>query len=114
VGVARSIGRKRTMEMLLTGRMIDAQTALSWGLVNRVVSANQLDPTIQEYTDIILNRSTAAIRIGKQTFYQQIDQSLGTAYDTASEAMACNIMYADAAEGMGAFVDKRQPVWLGR
>src|SRR5215831_16695225 len=89
VGVARSIGRKRTMEMLLTGRMIDAQTALSWGLVNRVAPADQLDQTIREYTDIILHRSSVAIRIGKQTFYEQIDESLVTAYDTASEAMAC-------------------------
>jgi enoyl-CoA hydratase/carnithine racemase len=114
VGVARSIGRKRTMEMLLTGRMIDAQTALSWSLVNRVVPVDQIDPTIREYTDIILNRSSAAIRIGKQTFYQQIDESLGTAYDTASEAMACNILYEDAAEGMDAFIGKRQPIWRGR
>jgi enoyl-CoA hydratase/carnithine racemase len=114
VGVARSVGRKRTMEMLLTGRMIDAQTALSWGLVNRVAPVDQIDQIIREYTDIILHRSSAAIRIGKQAFYQQIDESLGTAYDTASEAMACNVLYEDAAEGMDAFIGKRQPVWRGR
>ena len=100
--------------MLLTGRMIDAQTALSWGLVNRVAPADQLDQTIREYTDIILHRSSVAIRIGKQTFYEQIDESLVTAYDTASEAMACNILYEDAAEGMDAFIGKRQPIWRGR
>jgi enoyl-CoA hydratase/carnithine racemase len=114
VGVARNIGRKRTMEMLLTGRMIDAQTALSWGLVNRVAPVDQIDQIIREYTDIILDRSSVAIGIGKQTFYQQIDESLGTAYDTASEAMACNILYEDAAEGMDAFIGKRQPFWRGR
>lgn len=114
VGVVRNIGRKRTMEMLLTGRTIDAVTALSWGLVNRVVPAEQLDMAIQEFTDILLARSPAAIRLGKQTFYAQVDGNLEAAYDLAGEAMACNLLYEDAAEGMDAFLDKRPATWRGR
>lgn len=114
VGVVRNIGRKRTMEMLLTGRPIDAATALSWGLVNRVVPAEQLDAAIQEFTDIILARSPAAIQLGKQTFYAQVDGTLEAAYDLAGEAMACNLLYEDATEGMDAFLGKRVAVWHGR
>lgn len=114
VGVVRNIGRKRTMEMLLTGRTIDAATALSWGLINRVVPAEQLDAAIGEFTDTILARSSAAIRLGKQTFYAQVDQALEAAYDLASEAMACNLLYEDAAEGMDAFLNKRPPTWRGQ
>ncbi len=114
VGVARNIGRKRTMEMLLTGSMIDAPTALAWGLVNRVVSADRLDEAVREFTNVILERSPATIRIGKQTFYQQIEQPFEPAYDAASEAMSCNILYEDAHEGMDAFINKRRPVWRGQ
>ncbi len=114
VGVARNVNRKRAMEMLLTGEPIDAPTALAWGLVNRVVPAEQLDEAIGHFTDIILNRSAATIRLGKQTFYQQIDAALLTAYDVASETMACNLLLEDAAEGMDAFLGKRRANWLGR
>ena len=114
VGVARNVGRKRTMEMLLTGRMIDAPTALAWGLVNRVVPADRLDDAVREFTTVILERSSVAIRIGKQTFYQQIEHPFEPAYDAASEAMSCNILYEDAREGMDAFINKRPPVWRGR
>jgi enoyl-CoA hydratase/carnithine racemase len=114
VGVVRSIGRKRTMEMLLTGRTIDAATALDWGLVNRVVPNDRLDDAIRELTDGILSRSAAAIRLGKQVFYQQTDHTLADAYEIASEAMACNLLYEDAAEGMDAFLGKRAAIWRGR
>jgi enoyl-CoA hydratase/carnithine racemase len=114
VGVARNVGRKRTMEMLLTGRMIDAQTALAWGLVNRVVPADRLDEAVREFTTVILERSAATIRIGKQTFYRQIEQPFEPAYDAASDAMSCNLLYDDAREGMEAFINKRPPVWRGR
>lgn len=114
VGVVRNIGRKRAMEMLLTGEMIDARTALSWGLVNRVVPLDQLDSEIRHFTEIILKRSSAAIKLGKQTFYQQVDASVGQAYDTASAAMACNLSLEDAAEGLDAFLGKRQAAWRGR
>ena len=114
VGVVRSVGRKRTMEMLLTGQMIDAQTALAWGLVNRVVPADRLDAAVQEFVDVILARSPAVIRLGKQAFYSQVDRPLEAAYDLTSDAMACNLIAEDAAEGMDAFLGKRSAVWRGR
>jgi enoyl-CoA hydratase/carnithine racemase len=114
VGVVRNIGRKRAMEMLLTGEPIDAATALSWGLVNRVVPESRLDAEIRRFTDIILSRSSAAIRFGKQSFYGQIDRPLGAAYDVASKAMACNMLLEDAAEGMDAFLQKRPAIWRGK
>jgi enoyl-CoA hydratase/carnithine racemase len=114
VGVARNVGRKRAMEMLLTGEMIDAQTALAWGLVNRVVAPQALDEEIRRFTDIILARSPAAIRLGKQAFYRQIEQPLADAYEMTSETMACNLTLDDAAEGMDAFLGKRPAVWKGR
>jgi enoyl-CoA hydratase/carnithine racemase len=114
VGVVRNVGRKRAMEMLLTGEPIDAQTALAWGLVNRVVPVSQLDAEIGRFTDIILSRSSAAVHLGKQAFYSQIDRPLEAAYDTASEVMACNLLLEDAAEGMDAFLQKRPASWRNR
>jgi enoyl-CoA hydratase/carnithine racemase len=114
VGVARNVGRKRAMEMLLTGEPIDAPTALAWGLVNRVVAAAALDDEIRRFTDIILARSPATIRLGKQAFYRQIEQPVEDAYRTTSETMACNLLLDDAAEGMDAFLAKRSAVWKGR
>jgi enoyl-CoA hydratase/carnithine racemase len=111
VGVARNVGRKRAMELLLTGEPIDAQTALSWGLVNRVVSADRLDAEVCRFTDIILARSAATIRMGKVAFYQQIERPLAAAYDITSETMACNMALEDAAEGIDAFLQKRPAHW---
>lgn len=114
VGVARNVGRKRAMEMLLTGELIDARTALAWGLVNRVVPSGELDAALKELTDIILARSRAVIRVGKETFYRQIDANLQDAYDLASETMACNMLLEDAAEGVDAFLAKRSADWRDR
>ncbi len=114
VGVVRNIGRKRSMEMLLTGAPIDAATALSWGLVNRVVPESRLDAEIARVTDVILSRSSAAIRSGKQSFYNQIDRPLEGAYDVASNAMTCNMLLEDAAEGIDAFLQKRPANWRGK
>jgi enoyl-CoA hydratase/carnithine racemase len=111
VGVARNIGRKRVMEMLLTGEMIDAATALDWGLVNRVVPAADLDAAVAHYTAIIGTRSPAVVALGKRTFYQQIDRGIAGAYELTGEVMACNLMEPDAAEGIDAFLAKRTPVW---
>jgi len=111
VGVARNVGRKRAMEMLLTGKPIDAETAAAWGLVNRVVPVDQLDSAVSEFTDIIVARSAEVNRLGKQAFYRQIDGSLEVAYDVASETMARNMMLGDAAEGIAAFLEKRPPKW---
>jgi enoyl-CoA hydratase/carnithine racemase len=114
VGAVRNIGRKRAMEMLLTGEPIDAATAVSWGLVNRAVPESRLEAEIGRFTDIILSRSSAAIRFGKQSFYGQIDRPLGAAYDVASKAMACNMLLEDAAEGIDAFLQKRTAIWRGK
>ena len=111
VGVGRNINRKRAMEMLLTGQMFDAKTALEWGLVNKVVPLDKLDEEIERYVQIILGRSAEVIEVGKRTFYEQIDQPLGEAYGTAGATMVRNLSMDDAAEGMGAFIAKRPPAW---
>jgi enoyl-CoA hydratase/carnithine racemase len=114
VGVARNVGRKRAMEMLLTGEPIDARTALAWGLVNRVVAADVIDATIAHFTGLIKARSAATIRLGKEAFYAQVEQPIGRAYAVTSEAMACNMLLDDASEGIDAFLGKRAPAWRGR
>jgi enoyl-CoA hydratase/carnithine racemase len=111
VGVARNIGRKRAMEMLLTGELFDARTALAWGLVNRVVPAASLDAEIAKFTAIILERSGKVVATGKRAFYRQIDQPIAAAYALTSETMACSMLEPDAAEGIDAFVQKRPARW---
>jgi enoyl-CoA hydratase/carnithine racemase len=111
VGVARSVGRKRAMEMLLTGAPIDAATALDWGLVNRVVPAERLDAEVEELARAILARSAPVIANGKRTFYAQIDQPLDTAYAVAADAMVRDLSGPDAAEGIDAFLEKRPARW---
>jgi len=114
VGLARNIGRKQAMEMLLTGDFIDAQTALARGLVNRVVPVAQLDAELQRLTDSIVAKTPVAIKAGKQMFYRQLEMGLAQAYALASEVMACNMMAEDAKEGIDAFIAKRKPLWKGR
>ena len=114
VGLARNLGRKQAMEMLLTGDFIDAQAALVRGLVNRVVPLAQLDEEIRKLTDSILAKTPVAIKAGKQMFYRQLEMGLDEAYELASETMACNMMAEDAQEGIDAFVAKRKPQWKGR
>ena len=114
VGLARNLGRKQAMEMLLTGDFIDAQTALARGLVNRVVPPDQLDAEIAKLTASILAKTPVAIKLGKQAFYRQLELGLEQAYELASETMACNMMAEDAQEGIDAFVAKRKPEWKGR
>ena len=114
VGVARNIGRKRAMELLLTGQTIDAATALAWGLVNRVVPMGALDAEVRRFTDLIVARSPAVIRLGKRAFYRQIEAPIDAAYDLTGETMAESALLEDAAEGMDAFLGKRPPQWHGR
>jgi len=114
VGLARNLGRKQAMEMLLTGGFIDAQTALARGLVNRVVAPAQLDTEIKQLADSIVAKTPVAIKAGKQMFYRQLELGLEAAYDLASEVMACNMMAEDAKEGIDAFIAKRKPEWKGR
>jgi enoyl-CoA hydratase/carnithine racemase len=114
VGLARNIGRKQAMEMLLTGDFIDAQTALERGLVNRVVPDGQLDAEVRKLTDAIVSKSPAAVKSGKQMFYRQLDLGLAEAYELATEVIACDMMTEDAQEGIDAFIEKRPPDWRGR
>ena len=101
------------MELLLTGDPIDAATAFDWGLVNRVVEASALDAAVKGFTDRILARSAAVVAIGKQAFYRQVDRPLRDAYTVTTEAMACNLLDPDAAEGIDAFLEKRGANWAG-
>jgi enoyl-CoA hydratase/carnithine racemase len=111
VGVARNIGRKRSMEMLLTGDEIDAAQALDWGLINRVVADDCLDAEVGRFAERILKRSGAAIAIGKRSFYEQLECGMSGAYEVAGRTMVRNVLLADAVEGMDAFLKKREPAW---
>jgi enoyl-CoA hydratase/carnithine racemase len=113
VAVSRSIGRKRALEMLLTGRAIDAGTAADWGLVNRVVPAAELDAATLELATQVASASPLTLSIGKRAFYRQIDAGQDEAYRLMSRTMAENAMTCDAQEGMSAFLEKRQPTWRG-
>ena len=114
VALTRAVGRKRALEMLLTGRPIDARTALEWGLVNRIVPAAQLEVTARQLAEQIASASALTVSIGKQAFYAQIDLGQPQAYAYAKEVMSLNALAADAQEGMTAFVEKRPPCWVGR
>jgi enoyl-CoA hydratase/carnithine racemase len=114
VALARNLGRKQAMEMLLTGDFIDAAEAQRRGLVNRVVPLEQLDAEVKKLTDSICGKSAAAVAMGKQMFYRQLELGLDAAYDLATETMACNMQCADAGEGIDAFMQKRKPEWQGR
>jgi enoyl-CoA hydratase/carnithine racemase len=113
VPVCRAVGRKRAMQMLLTGEPIDADTALAWGLVNRVVPSAQLDGAVRELVEAIASSSAATIALGKRAFYAQIDQPEPAAYDHCEVVMAENAVSRDAQEGMDAFLTKRAPSWSG-
>jgi enoyl-CoA hydratase/carnithine racemase len=114
VEVTRTIGRKRALEMLLTGAPIDAETAADWGLVNRVVAPDQLDAATDELAQRIASASSLTIGIGKRAFYRQIDLGLDAAYELCQDVMSENAAADDAQEGMSAFLEKRQPTWRGR
>jgi enoyl-CoA hydratase/carnithine racemase len=111
VAVARNIGRKRAAEMAMSGDVIDAATALDWGLVNRVVPAAQLDSAVQDLLDRVTRGSAESKGIGKQALYAQIDLDQPKAYAYAVEVMAATSQLPDAREGMRAFLDKRKPHW---
>jgi enoyl-CoA hydratase/carnithine racemase len=111
VPISRAVGRKRAMEMLLTGEPIDAATALEWGLVNRVVPAGRLDAEIQKLVGQIVRYSPTVIGIGKEAFYSQVELDEHRAYDLAKAVMASNARLPDAREGIDAFLGKRPANW---
>jgi enoyl-CoA hydratase/carnithine racemase len=114
VALTRAIGRKRAMEMLLTGKMVDAVTATEWGLVNRVVPAAELESETRALARQIAGASGFTVGLGKQAFYQQIDLDQPKAYAYAKEVMTMNSLAEDAHEGITAFLEKRAACWAGR
>ena len=111
VALTRNVSTKRAMEMLLTGEMIDAATALDFGLINRVVRATALTETVNEVAATIAAKSPFAIRLGKKAVREQSGLGLGDAYACASRAIVENMLAADAEEGISAFFEKREPIW---
>jgi len=113
VPVSRAVGRKRALEMLLTGDFVDAETARDWGLVNRVVPLDELDAAVAELVDKIARSSGLVVGIGKEAFYAQIELDEHRAYDLTKTVMTMNMLAADAQEGICAFLEKRPPEWKG-
>ncbi len=111
VALARNLGRKKALEMLLTGEFISAAEARDEGLINSAVPLERLDEEVRRLTDLICAKSGEAIRTGKRMFYRQLEMGVEEAYAYAGEVMACNMMHEDAGEGIDAFIEKRRPVW---
>ena len=114
VALTRAIGRKRALEMLLTGELVDAARAAEWGLINRVVAAAELTAETRRLAAQISEASGLVIALGKQAFYTQIDLDQPKAYAYAKEVMSMNSLAADAQEGISAFLEKRPACWLGK
>jgi enoyl-CoA hydratase/carnithine racemase len=114
VELTRSIGRKRAMQMLLTGRPINAVTAAEWGLINAAVPAKMLRSTVEDIAAEIVRASPLTVGTGKRAFYSQVDLDKPAAYAYAKEAMSMNALTADAHEGITAFLERRPACWTGR
>lgn len=114
VAISRAIGRKRMMQMLLTGEVIDAATAVEWGLINEVVEPDRLDARVFELAAKIVKASPLTLKVGKQAFYRQIELSQSEAYAEMAEVMSTNALTCDAQEGIQAFLAKRTPEWTGK
>ncbi len=114
VALSRAIGRKRALQMLLTGEMIDAPTAAEWGLINLVVPAAELAEQTRKMASRIAEASSLTVALGKQAFYTQVDLEQPKAYAYAKEVMSMNSLAADAQEGISAFLGKRRPCWTGK
>jgi enoyl-CoA hydratase/carnithine racemase len=114
VALTRAVGRKPAMEMLLTGELIDAATARSLGLVNRVVPRKELREAADGLARQIAAKSAFTVKIGKEVFYRQAELDVAAAYRYAAEIMTTNMLAEDAGEGIDAFLAKRTPVWHDR
>jgi enoyl-CoA hydratase/carnithine racemase len=113
VALSRNVSRKRSMEMLLTGNTIDAKAAREFGLVNQVSPRDYLHRLVMKYVETIASKSPLTLKIGKEAFYRQAEMGLADAYRYASEVMVENMLARDAEEGIGAFIEKRDPHWTG-
>jgi enoyl-CoA hydratase/carnithine racemase len=111
VALSRNVSSKHAMEMLLTGDVFDAQDALRFGLVNRVVPGSQLTETVTVLAAKIASKSTVTVKTGKQAFYRQLDLPLDEAYAYTARVMTENLLTRDAEEGIAAFIAKRPPQW---
>ena len=114
VALTRAVGRKAAMEMLLTGKLIDAETARAIGLVNRVVPREGLRDAVDDLAREIAGKSALVVKIGKEAFYRQAELDLAAAYRYAAEVMTTNMLARDAGEGIDAFLAKREPIWHNR
>jgi enoyl-CoA hydratase/carnithine racemase len=114
VALTRAIGRKRALEMLLTGELVPARTAAEWGLINEAVPAAGLQSATRTLAKKIADASSLVVAIGKQAFYTQVDLDQPKAYAYAKEVMSMNALASDAQEGIGAFLEKRAPCWSGK
>jgi enoyl-CoA hydratase/carnithine racemase len=114
VALSRAVGRKRALQMLMTGDMIDALTAVEWGLINIAVPASELEQQTCKLAARIAEASSLTVALGKQAFYTQIDLDQPKAYAYAKEVMSMNSLVADAQEGISAFLEKRQARWAGK
>jgi len=114
VALSRAVGRKRAMEMLLTGKLVDPATAADWGLVNRVVPASELETETRRLACQIAEASSFTVALGKQAYYAQIDLDQPKAYAYAKEVMTMNSLAQDAQEGISAFLEKRAACWTGK
>lgn len=111
VAIGRNLQRKHAMEMLLTGDPISAQRAMEWGLVNRVVPADQLDAAVDELAAKLAAKPPATVAAGKRGFYQQMDMNLEQAYALAGKVISSDFAHPEGREGMNAFIEKRDPSW---
>jgi len=111
VAVSRAIGAKRSMEMLLTGQPISADYAAEIGLINRVVSPDDLEQSVLNLARQIGGSSSSTVVLGKQVFYKQVELGTSDAYQLAEETMVRNLQDEDAREGISAFLEKRDPKW---
>jgi enoyl-CoA hydratase/carnithine racemase len=113
VALSRNVPRKRAMQMLLTGEMIEAPTAADWGLVNKAVPEAELEDAAMGFARAVASKSPHVLKIGKRAFYEQLDVGLSEAYRQTAEVMTENMLARDAAEGIDAFLEKREPTWQG-
>ncbi|HEU0063005.1 MAG TPA: enoyl-CoA hydratase [Hyphomicrobiaceae bacterium] len=111
VALSRNVPRKRAMEMLLLGEQLSAAKAADYGLVNRVVPAARVMAEALALAELVASKPKATVAIGKEAFYRQLEMELADAYSYATNVMVENMLHAEAKEGIGAFLEKRQPDW---